>query len=719
MNFNFEKHLRKAKFYQLNYTQMIKNILIILISAQSLIYSQWTQTSGPNPAGVKVLLSSGTKIFAGTEIAGIFASTNNGTSWILSSTGLTNPAPLSFAANSNFVFVGLLVSGVFRSSDGGNNWAGGDTAISNKTVISIFTSGDTIFAGTQSHGIYRSVNNGSSWQLLSGGLNEQTVTAINSSGNILMAAADQGIYYSTNKGVNWTVAPGSEFMTVNCITVAGSNVYAGSLGGILKSTSGGNNWTQISISLPFLTMITGIVLVDTVLFAGTSKAGVIVSNDAGENWVNANSGIETKNISTIISTPGKLIAGTLDAGVLTTTNGGSVWLKNNNGLPPGGTVGALSNLGSDIFAGTRGDGVFKTTNNGTNWIKISNDSNNLKNAIVLSILTKNNVMLAGTGGDGLYRSTNNGVNWTKITSGISSSAIVLSLAASGSNLIAGTRTNVVYSSNNGASWSVSSGTPSGVAGALAADSVNAFVAVASLSSNGVYKSTNHGVSWTSTSLLGGSFDIISLALNDSNVFAGDLSNGLYRSTNAGTNWTSLISNGFPSASGAFSVLIIENMVFAGTNPSSGGIYYSSNNGNNWSLVNQGLPENSSVEKLAANTIFLFSGTFQKAVWKRQISEIVGTGAVTSNVPQSYSLEQNYPNPFNPSTKIGFSLKNSSFTVLEIFDVLGSLISTPVAQFLKAGYHSITWNSSGLSSGVYFYRLKAGNYTATRKMVLEK
>ncbi len=85
----------------------------------------------------------------------------------------------------------------------------------------------------------------------------------------------------------------------------------------------------------------------------------------------------------------------------------------------------------------------------------------------------------------------------------------------------------------------------------------------------------------------------------------------------------------------------------------------------------------------------------------------------------YRLEQNYPNPFNPSTTIAFSLPVSGRVTLTIFNLLGEEVATLVNQERAAGRHSIRWNASNMQSGVYFYRLRAGDFVQTRKLTLAK
>ncbi|MGE5805608.1 MAG: MBL fold metallo-hydrolase [Ignavibacteria bacterium] len=96
-----------------------------------------------------------------------------------------------------------------------------------------------------------------------------------------------------------------------------------------------------------------------------------------------------------------------------------------------------------------------------------------------------------------------------------------------------------------------------------------------------------------------------------------------------------------------------------------------------------------------------------------------TNVEKNKVPVEFRLEQSYPNPFNPSTTINFSIPNSSFVFLKIYDINGKEVAVIIRKELPEGNHSIKWNAAGLSSGVYFYRLEAGNFSATKKLLLLK
>jgi uncharacterized protein YerC len=89
------------------------------------------------------------------------------------------------------------------------------------------------------------------------------------------------------------------------------------------------------------------------------------------------------------------------------------------------------------------------------------------------------------------------------------------------------------------------------------------------------------------------------------------------------------------------------------------------------------------------------------------------------VPDNFVLYQNYPNPFNPATTVRFTLQGSGFTTLKIYDALGREVAEPVNGYLQSGSHSVVFNASGLASGIYFYHLRSGEFSAVKKMIVVK
>ena len=102
---------------------------------------------------------------------------------------------------------------------------------------------------------------------------------------------------------------------------------------------------------------------------------------------------------------------------------------------------------------------------------------------------------------------------------------------------------------------------------------------------------------------------------------------------------------------------------------------------------------------------------------RFASEVSSDGNTIPNSECLISKLSNYPNPFNPTTTISFSLQNNSNVELSVYNIKGQLVETLVIEFKPSGEHSIVWNAENQASGIYFYKLKAGEYSKTRKMLL--
>ncbi len=98
---------------------------------------------------------------------------------------------------------------------------------------------------------------------------------------------------------------------------------------------------------------------------------------------------------------------------------------------------------------------------------------------------------------------------------------------------------------------------------------------------------------------------------------------------------------------------------------------------------------------------------------------VGINQISSEVPAAYSLKQNYPNPFNPTTHLEFGISNLGFVSLKVYDVHGKEVATLVNENKQAGTYEVEWNGQGFASGVYFYRLEAGDFKETKRMLLVK
>ncbi len=159
--------------------------------------------------------------------------------------------------------------------------------------------------------------------------------------------------------------------------------------------------------------------------------------------------------------------------------------------------------------------------------------------------------------------------------------------------------------------------------------------------------------------------------------------------------------------------------------------YSSKNGHSWQPLIQNVWSDSekwtevdfdSTKARYIKVILTQSNQTQWAsIWK---IEAYGTSTAPLNkldpsIPDKFEISQNYPNPFNPSTKIDFSVPQNSNVKITIYDILGNKIKELVNDFKDTGNYTVVFNASNLSSGIYFYRVQAGSFTETKKMILLK
>ena len=117
-------------------------------------------------------------------------------------------------------------------------------------------------------------------------------------------------------------------------------------------------------------------------------------------------------------------------------------------------------------------------------------------------------------------------------------------------------------------------------------------------------------------------------------------------------------------------------------------------------------------------IFSSSGVYGGGVYRRPLADVIaGVSTPVSNAALPFRLEQNYPNPFNPATSIRYSLPGRSHVTLTVFTVLGQQVATLVNENQEAGSHEIRFDGSGLATGVYFYRIQAGGFVRTKRLLL--
>jgi hypothetical protein len=206
-----------------------------------------------------------------------------------------------------------------------------------------------------------------------------------------------------------------------------------------------------------------------------------------------------------------------------------------------------------------------------------------------------------------------------------------------------------------------------------------------------------------------------LAVCGTNLFAGTNGGDVYLSTNYGTSWTG-INSGIPTTAWSSPLAVSGTNIFRSVYYN--GVYLSTDNGTSWTPVNTGLANGAYILKLAVSGTYLF-GNEGGLVYKRPLSEMITDIEDIEQLPTEFSLAQNYPNPFNPSTKLSYNIAQSGLVTLKIFDLLGNEIATLVNEIKPVGTYELNWNATNHPSGVYFYKLQAGSFVQTRKMILLK
>ena len=374
---------------------------------------------------------------------------------------------------------------------------------------------------------------------------------------------------------------------------------------------------------------------------------------------------------------------------------------------------------------------------------------------------EDSVLFAGTN-NGLFRSTNNGINWNLLNSGGDSN--IQFLVVSDSDIFVGSYNSsfpqvgwIRYSNNQGITWaSLPDKNWSSAVWYFAKIDTSLFVSGYS----GLYRSTDHGARWNLANSGLDKWEVIMCFASINNyILAGSEYGGIYNSNNGGISWLK-DTTGIPRESGHFATIknllvkdtsvfatsdvgiLISNdngitwetrnvglldsnitalttngiALFAGTK--SDGIYISMNNGATWNSVNEGLIDKG-IYSLAVSNSYIYAGTLS-GVWRRPISEMItGIESKQNILPLHFYLSQNYPNPFNPTTTIKYSIPKTSYVTVKVYDIIGREIRTLVNNQKSTGNHEIVFNASELSSGIYFYKMQAGNFIKTKKLILLK
>ncbi len=399
-------------------------------------------------------------------------------------------------------------------------------------------------------------------------------------------------------------------------------------------------------------------------------------------WVNQMSGTTTSLRSVKAVNEMVVWAAGTAATVRKTTDGGATWTDGNPN--PGVINGLIYNIDA-IDANTAwctttptspaSTYIYKTTNGGTNWTQVFEQPGGFINAIEFI-----NATTGFAEGDpvsarwSLWKSTDGGSTWD--SSGLYLAQVgteagwVNSMLVRGNNIWFGTNNTKSYNSTNfGSSWT--SGATTGLPNSYSIHFNSNSLGLAG--GTAIVKSTDGGATYASVGTAPGTGNINAIEGRDDD-FWYIRGTGIFRSTNAGSNWTQV-----HTVTGTG-----NDMDF----PATAGCLVG------WSVSSTGL-----ISKMTGSP--------------------VGISTNLQLIPEKYELAQNYPNPFNPVTTINYAVPAGGIVELIVFDVLGKEVATLVKEFKQAGSYSVSFDASDLTSGVYFYKMFAGNSTQIKKMILVK
>jgi hypothetical protein len=386
------------------------------------------------------------------------------------------------------------------------------------------------------------------------------------------------------------------------------------------------------------------------------------------------------------------------------------WVQTNG---PIGSINCFAQSGTNLFAGRSDGEVLLSTNNGAGWIAKSF----VPHMYIYALAASGTNLLAGAYGGGVYCSTDSGTSWTAASTGFTN-PYVTALVSKGTYVFAGTYGGgVFYSSNSGGSWTQLYNQLGLTNKYVTAVAPHVGIRCFAGTSDGIFYFNPLMGDWTAQNEGLTDLHVSSLALSGTNLFAGTLGGGVFILPTAISPWTWYPASKGLSSDSVYSFAVSGTNLFAG--PSRGGVFLSTNCGTSWIPENTGLTY-LDVLSLAVSGTNLIAGIHGRGIWMRQMSDMI-TSVTTSSatLPVVFSVEQNYPNPFNPTTNIEFSIVNRQFTSMKVYDVLGREVTTLVNEAKEPGTYTVQFDGSNLTSGVYFYRLQAGDFVATKRLILLK
>ncbi|MEZ4789062.1 MAG: hypothetical protein R2811_03485 [Flavobacteriales bacterium] len=376
----------------------------------------WTELFTTANQVRKFAFSGNDVVYGLTSFSGLYKSTDNGATWtLLPDLPGSYSGGYSIAVNAaGDVFVGSYDNDVLRSTDGGMTWTTINYDLVNTELrVLHVNANDELLAGTEAAGVQRF--DGSSWTPRNQGLTAARMNRLRSYNGVLYACTDHGMFNSADNGQTWTqsVQGMTDTETLAFGIAANGDFYAGA--DLLYRSQDGITWTDISGGFPdgealvtdILTEPSGRVIV------ATDDYGIRYTDDMGQSWTNANSGLEDVTMSFIRKAPN---------GTYFTADGYNLYRSNdlsgpwdiiNTGITDTDITEFTVGSGK-LFAITYSDGLFTSTDNGNTWTLSTEED--FTNVTVNGTTVYGCSESVNTGG--VYRSMDNGVTWTNIVNGL-------------------------------------------------------------------------------------------------------------------------------------------------------------------------------------------------------------------------------------------------------------------------------------------------------------
>jgi len=379
-------------------------------------------------------------------------------------------------------------------------------------------------------------------------------------------------------------------------------------------------------------------------------------------------------------------------------------------------IACFSSLPVILLTGSQS--IYKSTNNGTNWINIGYPApaTSLQDVIISGTTT---AWVCGNGR--ILKSTNSGSNWVAATVPNRYWNAGYFLNDNTGWFCGGTDT-VIKTTNGGTSWTIQENNlyqNENNYGIVFTNSLLGLMVGSYDTPNAGYilKTINGGGTWLTVFTSNSYIHSITM-VNATTGFAGGTGK-IYKTTNSGSNWSETVISG---AGALYTVCFPLDTLVGYAAGLLGKMYKTTNAGNNWYPLTTGVTGNfkgmdfnfgSSTTGYAVGTTGVVLRTTNGG------GAFVGVNENSTTVPEGYSLGQNYPNPFNPETNISFSIPEKQFVRLSVFNAAGSEIAVLVNDNKEPGSHNVQFTPHSIASGIYFYRLTAGSFTATNKMIIVK